>query len=337
LKRIIAVILCSVLLAGCATYKFQRGKSPYDTGYVVWRNNEMIPEYTLGQDNTVPQDLALAKERFNRRRKQVEYFYNQMGYLKNSFRQVFLDPPTYLIKLVIGVFRLPFIAVSQYRASHNPAYRERLIKLQQAQDLKEELRLNKLKEQLRDYIQKDIAWENSWQQGEVRLAEGQIEKESFVSGEEKQDIPKEVKVSQTLQQLEEKLSGPNESESKKEKRLKVAKPVSRPKVKSERKTSLSKAQIAKDELIKAVIVARPKRGYSPLKVRFDAGRSFSRQGRIIAYLWDFGDGDTSTKRNPTNTFWSVTYGVRRFVVKLTVNDDKGNSATAEEVIEVETK
>ena len=87
----------------------------------------------------------------------------------------------------------------------------------------------------------------------------------------------------------------------------------------------------------AVITAAPLKGQSPLRVRFGGGRSHSTGARIVSYSWDFGDGDTSSKKDPLNTYWSTTYGSRYFTATLTVRDSQGNIATASAAIEVTTK
>ena len=89
--------------------------------------------------------------------------------------------------------------------------------------------------------------------------------------------------------------------------------------------------------IKAIIIAKPAKGYSPLKVSFSGQKSYSKPGKIISYFWDFGDGDTSTKKNPENTYWSTTYGPRNFIATLTVRDEAGNRSSASTIIEVITK
>ena len=66
-KMILLVLLVVFLSGGCATYKFQRGKTPYDKGYVVSRDDKIIPEYTIGENNSVP-NLELARERFKKRK-----------------------------------------------------------------------------------------------------------------------------------------------------------------------------------------------------------------------------------------------------------------------------
>ncbi|MBI4706463.1 MAG: PKD domain-containing protein [Candidatus Omnitrophica bacterium] len=87
----------------------------------------------------------------------------------------------------------------------------------------------------------------------------------------------------------------------------------------------------------AIIIAKPAKGYSPLRVKFYGHKSHSRGSRIIAYQWDFGDGTTSNKKDFVNTYWSVSYGSRNFPVTLTVTDNRGNTATATTVIEVKSK
>jgi len=87
----------------------------------------------------------------------------------------------------------------------------------------------------------------------------------------------------------------------------------------------------------AVIVAQPSKGNSPLKVNFSGLKSYSKSGKIVAYDWDFGDGDTSTKKNTQNTYWSATFGSRSYTAILTVRDDKGSTSTTSATIEVTTK
>ncbi|MFZ2357118.1 MAG: PKD domain-containing protein, partial [Candidatus Omnitrophota bacterium] len=96
-------------------------------------------------------------------------------------------------------------------------------------------------------------------------------------------------------------------------------------------------KVVSPELVRlpqAFIMAKPIKGYSPLKVRFYGNKSFSPSGKIVSYLWDFGDGDTSIKINPMNTFYSTTFEPKYFIVTLTVFDNLGNTAAAKTTIEV---
>ena len=160
MRKMILLVLLVVFLSGCATYKFQRGKEPYNKGYVVSRDDYIIPEYTTGKDSSVP-NLEIAKKRFKKRKATVEHYYKKMGYIGDSLKSTFWDPPVLLLKFIGGIFRLPSIAISDYKYEHNPQYREKIIKMQQEQDALEEARIQNLKEELNSYIQKDLAKENA--------------------------------------------------------------------------------------------------------------------------------------------------------------------------------
>lgn len=160
MKKTILLVLLVIFLSGCATYKFQHGREPYNKGYVVSRDDYIIPEYTIGKDNSVP-SIELAKERFKKRRQMVEYYYEKMGYIENKLKTTFWEPTVLFLKFIGGVFRLPSIAISDYKYEHNPQYREKIIKMQQEQDALEEARIQKLKDTLNIYIQKELAKEKS--------------------------------------------------------------------------------------------------------------------------------------------------------------------------------
>lgn len=164
MKKIVFLVVLAVFLSGCATYKFQRGKEPYNKGYVVSRDDYLILEYTIGKDNSVP-NLELAKERFKKRRKTVEYYYERMGYIENKLKGTFWQPIVLFTKFIGGIFRLPFIAVSDYKYEHDPQYREKIIKMQEEQEALEEAHIQNLKQELNSYIQGELAKENT--QGEL--------------------------------------------------------------------------------------------------------------------------------------------------------------------------
>lgn len=78
----------------------------------------------------------------------------------------------------------------------------------------------------------------------------------------------------------------------------------------------------------AVIDAEPAAGAWPLQVSLDASRS---EGRALSYTWDLGDGTSADGES-----LSTTYGSQgSYLVSLTVEDDRGESASAEVTIEVE--
>jgi hypothetical protein len=154
--RTIAILLSLVLwVGGCATYTFQKGKAPYHAGYVVARDTIVVPEYTVGMNTTTP-DLATARERFNRRRATVEYYYKQLGLMENRFKENFYDKGVLVMKLFTGIFRLPAKAVSEYRYHHNPQYRQKVRTHQEELDALESSRLKQIKDELNAYIQADL-------------------------------------------------------------------------------------------------------------------------------------------------------------------------------------
>lgn len=161
-KFCIAILMfafCILNVLGCATYKYQLGKPPFDKGYIVSRDGYAIPEYTLGKDNSAPNNIDLAKDRFRRRKGIVEHYYKKMDYIENRFKMAFWDPCIIALKTIRGFFRLPSIAISDYKYEHNPRYREKVKKREQEEDAKEQARIQRLKDKLNTYIQKDIAKE----------------------------------------------------------------------------------------------------------------------------------------------------------------------------------
>ena len=63
---------------------------------------------------------------------------------------------------------------------------------------------------------------------------------------------------------------------------------------------------------------------------FDGRNSFDEDGDAITFLWDFGDGDSSTQRITNHTY--KVYG--QFIVKLTVSDTLGQTNQVQSVIKV---
>ncbi|MFA4990019.1 MAG: PKD domain-containing protein [Candidatus Omnitrophota bacterium] len=321
------IILSALFLSGCSTYSVQKGESPYNKGYVVARYGRVLPEYTLGKDNSVPEE-QVARERFQRRKKQVEAYYKKMGYIENRFKQNFIDPPIFMLQAVMGVLRLPAVAIRDYKYNHDPQYKEKIDKQEDADYKAEKERVKAIKEQLDAYIQEDLQKEVSASgQAKVMLPAQVVKDETpklaaAAKVEEKAVPPPLVK---TAEKVEPPVAAKVEETTE---TLPVAKVEEKPV-----KKKAVKAQIT-CKAPKAVIMARPLKGASPLKVQFYGSKSSSPNGRITTYLWDFGDGDTSTQKNPSNTYWSTTYGSRQFTATLTVKDGKGMTAQASVVIEV---
>jgi C1A family cysteine protease len=72
----------------------------------------------------------------------------------------------------------------------------------------------------------------------------------------------------------------------------------------------------------ARFIAIPKKGYTPLKVTFK-DRSLHKP---TSWLWDFGDGTTSTEKSPTHTYTMA----GTFTVNLTVKNSGGEDLTTKE-------
>jgi len=102
MKKLSVLLFLFLILSGCATYKFQKGQSPYDKGYVASRDDRVLLEYTVGKDDSVP-DLGLAKERFKKRKGMVEHYYKKMGYITNNFKKTFWDMPALMVNFFTGI------------------------------------------------------------------------------------------------------------------------------------------------------------------------------------------------------------------------------------------
>jgi len=355
IRKAAVLFLIALFLSGCATYKFHHGKAPYDKGYVVSRDDYAIPEYTLGKDNKVP-PLKVAKERFKRRRRVVEDYYKKMGFIENHFKTEVYDPPVTLIKMVGGIFCLPYIALSDYRYEHNPKYKERVKQNEAKQDDREAKRIASLKEKLNEYLVKDLAKEKpvveevSIPQPIAEEIPASPESEPLAAGVEPITPPVE-KITEPLPPAVE--EAPVKAEEAPPETKPLAQEVVAPAPEKEEKPVIAKEKAQKQKVqkqkppkkekpaikgdLKAAITAKPLKGYSPLKVQFDGRKSSSPYGKIISYNWEFGDGDISTKPSPINTYWSTTFGSRYFTATLTIKDDKGNTANSSVEIETITK
>ena len=76
----------------------------------------------------------------------------------------------------------------------------------------------------------------------------------------------------------------------------------------------------------------PHRGPAPLEVTF-TNRSSDSDGEVVAFSWDFGDGNVSTEENPTHTFAFE----GDFTVTLVVTDDGGTLSPRPERETIEVK
>ena len=82
----------------------------------------------------------------------------------------------------------------------------------------------------------------------------------------------------------------------------------------------------------AAFRSQPSAGSAPLTVTF-TDQSQDSDGQVVAVRWNFGDGATSTERNPAHLY--VVPG--KFVVTLTATDDNGATADKTGKVEVRPK
>lgn len=69
----------------------------------------------------------------------------------------------------------------------------------------------------------------------------------------------------------------------------------------------------------------PYEGTKGTAISFSSAGSKDNDGTIVSYLWNFGDGNTSTEENPSHMYSAA--GI--FIATLTVTDDKGAKSTDE--------
>ncbi len=75
-------------------------------------------------------------------------------------------------------------------------------------------------------------------------------------------------------------------------------------------------------------------GPTALNVNFTGNTSFDPDGGNITYLWNFGDGNTSTLANPSHSFTAPANTPRKFAVTLTVRDNQNATAIDSIIVSV---
>ncbi|MDD5129737.1 MAG: PKD domain-containing protein [Candidatus Omnitrophica bacterium] len=317
-----------LFLSGCATYKFQKSTASGAQGYLAYYDDKPIIEYTVGKEKSLP-DLNLAKERFKRRKSKVEFYYKQMGQIESRLKEMFWEPPSMIVGFLGGVLNWPFRAAADYKYNHNPGYKAKVDRLDEEKETLEAARIAKLKKELDVYVAEDLAQET----GVPAIVE--------TKPEPKEELPKVMEPVVAVKPVAQSAPVVPPAAAKAEPVVapvaEPVMPVSEPvAIKHPAAEEVPAAKPAPEPPV-AVIIAKPARGYSPLKVAFSAQKSYSRAGKIVSYAWDFGDGDTSTQKNPENTYWSTTFGPRNFTVTLTVSDQAGSVSSTTSVIEVITR
>lgn len=77
----------------------------------------------------------------------------------------------------------------------------------------------------------------------------------------------------------------------------------------------------------------PAVGIVPLKVDFDASKSFDRDGKIVSYTWNFGDGSKGEGKKVKHTYEKP----GEYNATLTLTDDTGLKSTLSKEVEARTK
>ncbi|MBN2001109.1 PKD domain-containing protein [candidate division KSB1 bacterium] len=96
-------------------------------------------------------------------------------------------------------------------------------------------------------------------------------------------------------------------------------------------TAVTSAVIRDEETMAPVAEANgPYTGQVGQSIRFSSAGSFDSDGEITGYLWDFGDGFTSSQPNPTHVYSAV--GI--YNVMLRITDSQGLAGTDKAVVEV---
>jgi hypothetical protein len=247
----------------------------------------------------------------------VEKYYKGLELIEPRLKSFFWDPPVMVAGFFWGVLRWPFIAVADYKYNHNSVYRAKVDRMDEEKEALKTAYTESLKKKLDDYIKQDLSKEASVPP--VKTAAAVIPPEAAPVVKAEPSITPAAMPEPVIQ--ESVVSAP---------------PVAREPEAAEpaKKVETEEASPAVVVQPHAVITVSASKGLSPFKVKFSGQKSYSESGKIVSYFWDFGDGDTSDKKNPENTYWSTTYGTRSFTVTLTVKDQSGAESSATSVIEV---
>lgn len=85
-----------------------------------------------------------------------------------------------------------------------------------------------------------------------------------------------------------------------------------------------------NQLPAAAATATPSSGIAPLTVSFDGRGSSDPDGTVVAYAWDFGDGQSGTGAQATHVYQTA----GKYSATLTVTDDRGGINTASVTVTV---
>jgi hypothetical protein len=143
----------TLFLSGCAAlYTVERGGKTYNNGYVVKRNNVIIPEFTIDTKNAAPDDPEIARQRFKRRRHKILKFYEQMGY----FRITAVEDGKFFVSAIAAPFRAPVEGLKINKYEHDPEYRAKVDAQDEEEENKEQEKLKAIEAKMKDFIVQDL-------------------------------------------------------------------------------------------------------------------------------------------------------------------------------------
>ena len=152
-SRLLIILAASFWAAGCVPlYKFQKDERPYQ-GYVVKRNEYLIPEFTTDTEKKAPESLEAAKQRLKRRKATVVRYYRKMELIAPPD---FVTFPKLFGNTFLFIFRWPFVITHEIRYSRSPAYRQRQDARAEHKYQKELAQKRQLQEELNQYIRQDV-------------------------------------------------------------------------------------------------------------------------------------------------------------------------------------
>ncbi len=151
-----SVCVLGAFLSSCAAiYNIEPAGKKYNNGYVVKRNNVIIPEFTVDSKGRAPKDIQTADERFQRRKKAILHYYKRMGY----FGSRVLENTRLFLSSFSAPFRAPIEGMKYHKYENDPEYRAKIDAQDTLEEKKEQDRIESIQAQMQQYIEKDLRLE----------------------------------------------------------------------------------------------------------------------------------------------------------------------------------
>lgn len=156
-SRLLFYFLLLIFLTSCATYTTARGGKKYNNGYVIKRNDVIVPEFTIDIQGRAPEDERLAEQRFKRRKKRILQYYKKMGY----FGTMIWEHARHFSSGIIAPFRAPIEGIKYHKYENDPEYRAKIDAQDEEEERIEQERIKAIEEEMREYIEEDLELEES--------------------------------------------------------------------------------------------------------------------------------------------------------------------------------